>query len=510
MCCEQEKLLLRKENELLKNKLQDLQNNFQNLQNELKNNQELIDWFKKQLFGKKSEKYILEKDDKQLYFEGFEDFFKTEDEEKVQKISSHKRKIPQRNGQDKIVLPDDLPIETIILDVSEEKKICKITKEPLKKIGEEVTHKLAYKPGSYFIKKYVRPKYALPNNDGIVTSNLPDSIIGKSKIDESFLAKIITDKFANHLPLYRISEILSRENIIINRKLLSNWIVKAGKNLKLLKDEMLKQILESKNIFVDETPITFLDEKSKQGYAWTICGGKSADPPYRIYFFSENRKHKNILEVLENYNGILHSDKYGAYVTLAEKKQITWCPCMVHIRRKFLESSTGDKNFKEWVLEKIGKLFQIEKTVWDITSEERKQKRIKEAMPIMDELIKKIKEKVINGKILPKSKYKEALHYFYSLVPYLKNYIHNPYARLDNNVAERAIRPLAIGRKNWLFFGSTAGADAGTTLLSLVQTCRGLNINPFEYLQDIMKKLMSHSNKKLYQLLPDRWLLSKK
>ena len=130
-------------------------------------------------------------------------------------------------------------------------------------------------------------------------------------------------------------------------------------------------------------------------------------------------------------------------------------------------------------------------------------------MPILDELIEAIKKRLIDGKLLPKSKFKEALGYFCGLIPYLKNYTTDAFARLDNNIAERAIRPLAIGRKNWLFFGSADGGEAGAILYSLVQTCRGLNINPREYLEDVMRRLMGHSSQKLYELLPDQWLKSR-
>jgi len=151
----------------------------------------------------------------------------------------------------------------------------------------------------------------------------------------------------------------------------------------------------------------------------------------------------------------------------------------------------------------------LERVAWARTPEERLKIRKEKEVPIIDELIHKIKSRLVNGTILPKSKLKEAIGYFCSLIPYLKNYTEDAFARLDNNVAERAIRPLAIGRKNWLFFGSPDGGEAGAILFSLVQTCRGLGINPREYLEDVMRKIMSHNSKKLYELLPDHWLSSR-
>ncbi|MBI5345891.1 MAG: IS66 family transposase, partial [Chlamydiae bacterium] len=351
--------------------------------------------------------------------------------------------------------------------------------------------------GSYFIKEFIRPKYAKPNNDGILISELPDSIIPKCRADESLLADILTKKFADHLPLYRIAEILSREEIGISRKLLSQWVVKCGLILKPLYDLMLKMILDSKNIFVDETTINLL-KQDKLAYMWVICGGKDPDPPYRIYKFCKDRCYENIITLLDNYHGGLHSDKYGAYEVLAQQKIITWYPCWAHIRRKFFEAQTTDP-IKNAVLEQIQQLFLLEEEAWKLSPEDRLALRQK-AIPIIDKLIIDIKAKLIDGKILPKSKFKGALGYFCGLIPYIKNYIKDPFARMDNNVAERAIRPLAIGRKNWLFFGSEDGGEAGAIILSLVQTCRGLGINPRDYLEDILRRFMGHSANKLYEL----------
>ena len=150
-----------------------------------------------------------------------------------------------------------------------------------------------------------------------------------------------------------------------------------------------------------------------------------------------------------------------------------------------------------------------EKVAWRRSPEERLRIRKEKELPIIDELIKKIKEKLTDGKVLPKSKFKEALGYFCGLIPYLKNYTEHPFARMENNIAERAIRPLAIGRKNWLFFGSEEGGQAGSILLSFVQTCRGLGINPREYLEEIFRRLPGHNAKKLDELLPDQWLLAR-
>ena len=218
----------------------------------------------------------------------------------------------------------------------------------------------------------------------------------------------------------------------------------------------------------------------------------------------------NAADLLEGYRGVVHSDKYAAYETLANKKLIIWCPCWSHIRRKFFDAESGDQTFRQWILRKIKYLFMLEKVAWARSESERLRIRQEKEIPIIDEMIKVIKEKLINGKILPKSKLREALGYFSGLIPYLKNYTQHAFARLDNNVAERAIRPLAIGRKNWLFVGNEDGGEAAAVILSLVQSCRAIGVNPREYLEDVMCRLMSHSSQKLNELLPDQWIKSQK
>jgi transposase len=472
---------------------------------------EQLDWFKRQIFGKRSERIVSDVNSQQLYFEGFEPLKVQRKEKKP--IAAHERSPPNRNGKDRIQLDPDLPVEITILDIPEEEKVCKETGIHLVQIGTDVTHKLAHKPGSYFIKEIVRPKYAHPKNSeyGILTADLPDTLIPKCRADDSLLAEIITRKFVDHTPLYRIAEGMQREGVVISRQLLSQWVIRCGMALKPLYEEMTRKVLSGENIFIDETSVKLQEKgKCKTAFVWVVVGGaSSAAPPYRIYDFREDRRHGHVLDIIKNYRGSLHSDKYGAYQRLAEQKTITWCPCWSHIRRKFFEAESGDPGFRDWVLRKIRYLFMLERVAWTRSEEERLRIRREKEAPIIDELIDKIKARLMDDKILPKSKFREALGYFCGLIPYLKSYLAHPFSRLDNNVAERAVRPLAIGRKNWLFFGSPDSGEAGTILLSFVQTCRGLGINPREYLEDVFRRLMSHSAQKLEELLPDQWLLKR-
>ncbi len=493
-----EKAALKKENEELKGELARLKE--ENLVLKEQNA-----WFKKQIFGKKSERFLSESD--QLEFPGME---MPEEEEVEQEVKGHTRKQRKSTEEDKLTYPEDLPKETLLLDLTEKEKTCPYTGEPLKKIGEEVSRKLAFKPGSYFIKETIRPKYVSPTHPelGVITAPVPEGIFLKSKVDESLLAHIVTMKFGDHLPLYRIQEILEREGIKISRQTLSYWVVKIGENLSPLYEEMKQKIFKSSTLFVDESPVKLLvkgKKKAHEAYMWIYVGGGGLDPPYRLFQFCLNRRHQNAFFQLKDYQGILHSDKYGAYETLAKQGHLTWCPCWAHIRRYFVEAQGGDQVFRNQVLQKIRYLYMFEKIAKKRSSEERTKIRLEKEGAIIDALIRQIQEKLLKGKHLPKSKYKKALEYFCRLTPYLKNYLFNAEAQIDNNVAERAIRPLAIGRKNWLFVGSEKGGKGAATLLSLVQTCRNLKIHPREYLEDILKRIMSHPATQLEELLPDVW-----
>jgi transposase len=480
------------------------------LQSEITFLKEQLDWFKKQLFGQKAEKFVDTQSKQQLYFEGFDKIASIATTEEKKPVKGHERRSRKPTNQDTISFSADIPIEQHFLDLPEEEKVCRETGEPLVKIGEEVTSKLAHKPGSYFIKQMIRPKYAYPKREekGIAIAELPDTLLNRCQADESLLADILVKKWGDHLPLYRQAEIMSREKINISRQTLCQWTMRSSLALKPLYDLMITHILESDNIFYDETPVSMLAPgrgKTQQAYMWVLVGGASANPNYRIYDFCTNRCHENAAKMLKDYHGVLHSDKYGAYETLANKKQLVWCPCWSHIRRKFIEAESGDPPFRAWVLRQIRYLFMLERVALARSEEERLHIRKEKEEPIIQRLIEAVKDKLANGKILPKSKFKEALGYFSGLIPHLKNYINHPWARLDNNVAERAVRPIAIGRKNWLFVGNEDGGEAAGIALSLIQTCRAFGINPREYLEDVMRRINSHPFNRLDELLPDHW-----
>jgi transposase len=485
----------------------------------LKKSHEEISWLKEQIatlnrmiFGPQKIKPVGG-DPAQMYFPGFNPNDATTPAAPTASqpvTTTYTRKKPVRSGINGLQIPEDCPVERTIIDLSEDQKVDPETGESLMKIGEVVTRRLAYRPGSFFVKETVRYKYASMSREesGVAISAVPDSIIPKSRADESLLAEIITRKYADHLPLYRLEEIFSRDGVHISRQLMSQWIIRLGMIFSPLYKLMWARILASGNVFIDETPVKLQVQgkgKLQTGFMWVLVGGLGPNPPYRIFRFFNNRAHEHAREMVKGFSGSLHSDKLEVYQKLGQSPNIIWHPCWEHAKRKFQEMIAGDLEFRDWIVAKIQLLALLEREAWEMDEVERLIFRKARESPIIDEIIKAVTDKVQNGFYLPKSKYREALYYIYGLIPFLKNYLDRPYARMDNNTAERAIRPLAIGRKNWLFVGSEDGGEASATLFSLVQTCRGLGINPNDYLEDIMLRFLDHPINKLEELLPDNW-----
>lgn len=474
---------------------------------------EQLAWFKKQIFGQKSERIVADLDTQPFLPEIATADPQAKEPEKV-KISYERNKVQKNKGCDTISFPDDLPVKRVELDIPECEKVCPESGEPLVCIGHDVSRKLGRSPEQFFIVEYIRPKYVSKTYPeyGVLSSALPDAVISRCPADESLLSYILTSKYADHLPLYRLVDILQRSKVKISRQTLSKWVITLGTALTPLHEAMKGRVLKSGVVFADETPIDLqVQGKSRcqQAYIWIYAGGGGGDPPYRFFEFCLNRNHEHPIKTLKGYKGVLHSDKYGAYEKLAKNDDIIWCPCMAHVRRKFVEAEGGDPDLRRRILRRIRHLFMLERVAWSRSAEERLRIRGELEKPILERITAMVKERLLSGGLLPKSNFAKALNYYMGLAPYLTNYINHPDARLDNNVAERGLRPLTIGRKNWLFIGSEDSGRSAATILSLVQTCRNLGINPQEYLEDVLRRIMSHPAKKIDQLLPDIWLAAK-
>jgi len=475
---------------------------------------EQLAWLKKQVFGQKSERIVADLDTQPLLPDILATGMPANEPEK-EKISYERNKVRKNKGCDTISFPDDLPVKRVDLDIPESEKFCPKTGKPLVCIGHDISRKLGRTPEQFFIVEYAKPKYASKAYPeyGVLSPALPDAVISRCPADESLLSYILTSKYADHLPLYRLVEIMERSKVKISRQTLSKWVLTLGTALTPLHEAMKERVLKSGVIFADETTIDLqVQGKSRcqQAYIWIYAGGGGGDPPYRFFEFCLNRNHEHPMKTLKGYKGLLHSDKYGVYEKLAKNDGIIWCPCMAHVRRKFVEAEGGDPELRRHVLRWIRHLFMLERVAWSRNEDERLRIRRELELPIINKMNAAVKERLLTGRLLPKSNFSKALNYYMGLAPYLTNYINHADARLDNNVAERGLRPLTIGRKNWLFVGSEDGGRSAATILSLVQTCRNLGINPQVYLEDVLRRIMSHPAKQIEQLLPDNWLAARK
>ena len=463
---------------------------------------------KKALFGPKSERIVSS--DAQLELDlGLSATVSEPLPEKESTSKSNKgRKGLKLN---RFEIPEGLPCEKIIIDVPEEDRICSETGLPMIFFKNEVSRKLAYKPGSYYVKEFIRPIYKSPKCNELVIADLPDFPIEKCRADVTLLAYILVMKFADHLPLYRIEEILKRSNINIQRQTLSGWVLKLGDVIMPIYDLMLQKVLEGNRLFTDATGINYLvkGKGSQKGYIWVYCGGdgeiKSKSPPYLVYEFTPDGKHVHPERLLNQFSGLLISDAHRAYENAALREDIQWQPCLAHARRKFVEAQSGDPKVKAQIITFFKELFLNDRGYWgDTTSAERLIARRKTQEPIINKIYEIIKAQV-DKSILPKNKFSKALMYMYSREAHFKTFLGNPDTLIDNNLSERAIKPLVIGRKNWLFLGSKDSGKPTAAILSLVQTCRHLNIDPAKYLEDVLRKIMGYNSQKLHELLPDKW-----
>jgi transposase len=469
-----------------------------------------IEWFRRQVFGQKSERFVDIPAECEL-LPGFE--LPAQIPEIIATpIPAHTRNVT-KSGKDKfkVEIPKDLPRETVYKDIPEEEKIDSKTGITLEKIGEEIVEKLAFRPGSYFVKRFVYPKYASKKNTllGVRQAASEDCIISGSKFDASFMAHIVTEKFAYHMPVNRIIEKLGVERIVVSGQAFCGLLINLGQKVQPLFEEMKKKLFEQEIIFSDDTPVSLIvngQGKVKQARMWGYMGNKPGAPPYHLYEFSSDRCEIHPLSFLKEFSGILHADAYSAYEKLDGREDISWAACWAHGRRKFENSTSMDEKFRISVLSEMRNLFRYEKVAWNRRPEERLKIRAEKEKPIVDKIFAMFRDKIRSGALLPASDLAKAIGYMQSREKNFRVYLSNPYARMDNNTAERGVRKLVIGRKNWLFVGSRRSGKAVANLLSLVQSCRAMGVDPQAYLEDIFKRLPSYPHKNLFDLLPDQWI----
>jgi transposase len=451
-----------------------------------------LEQLKRMIFGARSERYVPADPGQSTLFDVPAAAAPTTEQVSYTRVRSAEKKQPVREAiaahlprVEQVLEPEGVP-------------------EGAKRIGEEVTETLAYTPGIIHVDKLVRPKYA--HDDRVLIAPMPSLPFPKSNLGASLAAHICVSKFADHLPLYRQRSQLKRAGLEVSDSTIGGWFQATAALLEPLGNALRKEVLAEPYLQVDETPIPVQDDHKegslRKGYHWVYHA-----PLVKAVLFDyrPGRSEQFPIEVLKDFQGTLQTDGYVGYEKLAAKEGITALACMAHARRKFEQARDNDRARAEYALQKFGELYAIERRCdeRDDPPDKRHQHRQNEAVPILQELEHWIKEQI--NLVPPKGPMGKALAYSLSLWPRLCAYVQDGRYLIDNNRIENTIRPLAIGRKNYLFAGSDRAARHAALMYSLLGTCKLHGVEPFAYLSDVIARIPEHKANKLCELLPQRW-----
>jgi transposase len=473
-----------------------LQNENASLKTHIQHLESYIRALKQKQFGSSSEKQNIHQPG--LFNEAEAEAFETDTDDTAESEKAASVIKPVSPKKPRVSIPKDLPRERIIYDLDEADKVCPHDGSALKNIGEATHEQVEIIPAQVKVIQHVCLKYACPTCDQhILTAKKPKQPIEKSIASPSLLAYVATQKYCDALPLYRQTESFKRIGIDLNRSNLANWMIKSGELLQPLINLLQDKILEQGIVHMDETPVQVLNEAGKtaqsKSYMWELASFNK-DQPAVLFHYDPTRKADVPKEMLGDYQGALMVDGYSGYQSVCVDNELTRLGCMAHARRKFIDvqktqgKKANDKNSKaNQAIAYFQKLYQIEKAIKDKTDDVRYTIRQQQAKPLVDKLKIWLEKHLPN--VPPNSTLGKALYYLHHQWPRLIVYLEDGAYPIDNNLAENAIRPFAIGRKNWLFSTSQAGARASANLYSMVETAKANGINPYTYLEYIFKEL---------------------
>jgi transposase len=412
----------------------------------------------------------------------------------------------QRKGHGRRVIPDHLPRTPVLHDVPPAERVCDCGREKAR-IGEDVTEQLEYEPGKLSVLKHIYPKYACSCcKDGVTSAPPAASPIEGGVAGPGLLAYVIVNKFSDHLPLYRQQDVLSRHGIFLARSTLCDWLAQCAQGLRPLVELMRQQLLLSLAINADETPVRVLDptrDTTRKGYFWVYVGDDGH--PYTVFNYRDSRSRDGPAEILKDYRGYLQTDAYGSYESVVSESAGRIIPvgCWAHARREFFDARLNQPLEAHYVLGLIGQMYDIEDEIRLLSPAERLAVRQERSVPILDRLGAFLREQ--RGGALPKSQYGKAIAYCLNQWPELRRFTESGILEIDNNIAERALRLCAIGRKNWMFLGSDKGGETAAICYSILAGAKRHRIEPFAYVRDLLIALSSE-NVDLNSLLPDVWI----
>jgi transposase len=419
---------------------------------------------------------------------------------------------PRKNGHGRKPLPASLPRKTVLHDVPLEQRVCPDCGAERTCIGHEVREQLEFIPASLVVLEHVRPKYACEACEAnvVIADKLPEPI-DKGLPGPGLLAHIAVSKYADHLPLYRLEGIFKRSGVEISRSTMCDWMGVIAELLEPIVKLMLKKVLTSQVVQNDDTTVPVQDHSGKgikTGRLWVSIGDH--DHPYAVYTYTPDRSATGPETIFKDFKGYLQADAYSAYDGLYKSGEIVEVGCMMHARRKFYEARTSDPRRSHQALAWISLLYDVERdakerepTDYEAFAALRHKLRGERSRPIFDKFHAWLEAEL--PEVLPKSPIGEAIQYALNHWEALRRPLEAGFLELDNGACERAFKPVAIGRRNWLFAGSDKGGQTAAVLMSLCTTCKDLGIDPQAYLRDVLDRISTHPAKRIDELLPDRW-----
>jgi len=416
----------------------------------------------------------------------------------------------------RVAIDPALPRTDIIHDIPEADKTCACGCQK-NQIGDERSERLDYVPPQLTVERHIRYKYACPAcEEGVQIADRPASLLPKSNAAPGLLAYVVTAKYQDSLPLYRQSKILARHGVTVPSNTLANWMIKVSEAVAPVIDLMAQQIKQVPVILMDETTLQVNKEPDKKAssksYMWIRRGLSPPDPDHphgkdmTLFHYSPSRKAQVAVDLLSGYQGALMTDGYDGYNAAIKEHRLQHANCWAHARRKFIEAEKSLPKGKKSpaitaILNEIGKLYGIEKTIKPMLADDKQTERQAKAKPILEKLKTNLNNKLQT--VTPKSKLGEAIAYTLKYWEGLITYLENGYIPIDNNGAENGIRPFVIGRKNWLFSDTVKGAEASARLYSIIETAKANGHEPYHYLRLLFTQLPeAKTEQDMINLLP--------
>jgi transposase len=404
---------------------------------------------------------------------------------------------------------DHLPHHRIEHDLPEAEKTCPCCGGAKHRIGEDLSRELEFTPAKLEVNVHVLPKYACPKcRDGVASPPVPPKPIPGGIAGPGLVAYVLVGKFSDHLPLYRLEDILTRHGVHLSRSTLCDWVRNAADLLGPLADLQKTRVLQSPVLWTDDTHVLVLGGAkpgSTKGRFWPYIG--DAEHPYSVYDFTMSRARDGPATFLADYHGFLQADAYGGYdgIFLNSNGRIVEVACWAHARRKFHEARANAPREANQVLEWIRQLYDVEDRAADMTAAERQVLRQRESVPILEGIERYLDE--LSPRALPKSALGKALTYARNQRAALRQYVNDGRLTIDNNISERTLRSQAIGRKNWEFLGSPEAGSRAAVLFTILAGAKRHRLEPWAYVREVLFRL-SVGETDLEALLPDRWASS--